>query len=418
MKRTFTLLTALILAIGAFAQTSIEVVTGASYANEAYYSFTGGTVSTSDRATWDLSFPTNRYGIDILANNGALIELYTYSEGDISDWETLDTLGMTWTPMYNSIVSWGDGAFMQNQVEGDDFDYGWGRYNMTNHHIVGDSLYILKTATGNYKKLWIVDKDPNSGANTWIIKFANLDGSDEHTDTLEADPYIDNNHISYSLDSKEVVENEPASADWDLVFTKYYDYTIPYYVTGLLANSARVSLQEVSGVTQADHETFVEGDFNDTISVIGSDWKAFDMSSMSYVLDDDRVYFAKVMNAEETDSTYWKLYFTAFSGMSEGKYSFEQKQLDTPVSIGASPKVAMLDLYPNPAGEHVTVILDALNDVQIRMYNMNGQLVQQQTLYSGGFGQHILDISKLESGMYTIIAESENYVSQSRFIKQ
>ncbi|MCK5134646.1 MAG: T9SS type A sorting domain-containing protein [Bacteroidales bacterium] len=418
MKRTFTLLAACVFVMSAFAQSTVDVVTGAGYANEAYYSFTGGTVSTSDRTAWDLSFPTNRYGINILANSGAMVELYTYTGGDISAWETLDTTGMTWTPLYNSIASWDEGAFMQNQVEGDDFDYGWGRYSMANHHIVGDSLYVILTASGSYKKLWIVDKDPNSGANTWIFKFANLDGTDEHTDTLEADPYMDKNHISYSLESKQVVENESTSADWDLVFTKYYDYTIPYYVTGVLANSARVSLQEVSGVAQADYETFSESDFKDTISVIGSDWKTFDMGSMAYVLDDDRVFFAKVMNAEGTDSTYWKMYFTAFTGSSEGKYTFEQKLLDAPTSTGATLEISMLELYPNPASDHITIVLDARGDVRVRMYNTAGQMVHQQAITAGGFDQHALSIGHLQTGMYTIIVEAENYVSHNKFLKQ
>ena len=419
MKKIYTLLVAGVITLGSYAQTTVEVVTGAGYANEAYYSFTGGTVSTSARTDWDISFPTDRYGINILANNGALVELYTYPDGDISAWETLDTTGFSsWSQMYNSIASWDDGAFMQNQVEGDDFDYGWGRYSMGNHHIVGDSLYVIKTSAGNYKKLWIIDKDPNSGANSWIFKYANLDGTDEHTDTLQADPYTAKNHISYSLETNQIIENEPASSSWELLFTKYYDYTIPYYVTGILSNSARVTVQEVDGIAPDTCEAYTDSLFRDTISIIGSDWKEFNMGSMSYVLDTNRLFFAKVLNETGTDSTYWKIYFTAFTGMSEGKYTFVQKQLGNTSSIGVPKEVSMLDVYPNPATDHINVLFDTQADAQIRIFDMSGRMVYNQRLNTSGFNQHTISINHLQNGIYTIIIETGNTVSRSKFIKQ
>lgn len=131
MKRIFTFLVANIIAISSFAQTTVDVVTGAGYASEVYYSFTDGTVSTLARVDWDISFPTDRYGIYILANNGAAVELYTYPNEDISAWETLDTIGIeSWPQMYNSIEYWSEGAFVQNQDTTNQLDYGWGQYNM------------------------------------------------------------------------------------------------------------------------------------------------------------------------------------------------------------------------------------------------------------------------------------------------
>ena len=131
MNKFFTILIASVFTLGSFAQTTIDVVTGAGYANDAYYSFTSGTVSTSPRTDWDIAFSTNRYSINILANNGTGVELYTYPDGDISAWSSLDTSGMSsWTPMYNSIEDWSDGAFLQNIDTADSFDQGWGRYNM------------------------------------------------------------------------------------------------------------------------------------------------------------------------------------------------------------------------------------------------------------------------------------------------
>lgn len=419
MNRIFTFLLASALAFGSYAQTTVEVVTGAGYANEAYYSFTDGTTGTSDRMAWDISFPTNRYGIYILANNGALAELYTYPDGDLSAWATVDISDIAnWPQMYNSIINWGDGAFMQNQDTSAQLDFGWGQYNTGNHHIVGDSIYIVKTTEGNYKKLAILDKDPTLGGNTWEFKYADIDGSNEQTITLSADQYSAKNHISFSLETGLVVENEPASNAWELVFTKYYDPTIPYYVTGVLNNSARVTVQEVDAVTSATYEAYTETEFADTISQIGSDWKDFDMGSMSYILDENRVFFIKVMNEIYTDSTYYKIYFTDFTGTSQGKYTFNQKELDGSSSVGELNEMSMLEVFPNPATDQINVVYDIKSNVNIQIVDLSGKTVYQTQTKSYGFDKQIIDISQLQTGIYTIVIKSDNSISQRKFIKR
>lgn len=418
MNRIFTLLIASAIALGSFAQTTVDVVTSAGYENEAYYSFTNGTVSTSPRTDWDISFPTNRYGIYILANNGAQVELYTFPNGNISAWETLDTVGISgWPKMYNSIEYWDEGAFMQNQNANNQLDYGWGKYNMGNHHIVGDSLYVIKTTAGNYKKLWIIDKNPNSGANTWTFKYADIDGENEQSVTLEADPFSAKNHISYSLETNGVIENEPESDNWELLFTKYYDYTIPYYVTGVLPNSARVTVQQVDGVSQATYKAYTDTEFSDTISTIGSDWKIFSMANMAYVLDTNRVFFVKVMDETFTDSTYYKMYFTGFTGSSEGKYTFMQEELDINTSVNRIDEISMLEVFPNPATNQINVIYDIKENVQISIIDLSGNLVYQNQTNSYGFNKQVIDISNLQPGIYTIIVKSKDAISPRKFIK-
>lgn len=418
MKKIFTLLVAGTIALGSIAQTTVDVVTGADYANEVYYSFTDGTVLTSARADWDISFPTNRYGIYILANNGAQVELYTYPKDDTAAWATVDTAGFsTWPQMYNSIEYWSDGAFMQNQNIANQMDYGWGQYNMANHHIIGDSLYIIKTTAGNLKKLWIMDKNPNSGANTWGFKYADIDGSNEQTVILEADPHTTKNHISYSLETNGAIENEPASSDWELVFTKYYDYNIPYYVTGVLSNSARVTTQEVNGVDPETYKTYTESEFTDTISTIGSDWKTFDMGSMAYVLDTSKVFFVKVINETATDSSYWKMHFTDFTGTSEGKYTFIQEELGNLTFIDESHKTPMLNVFPNPAVNQINVVYDTDKNIQISIVDLSGKMLYQGEVNSPGFDKQEIDISNLQTGIYSIIIKSGNNISSHKFIK-
>ncbi len=359
MKKSLLFLTMTLFAFGLLAQEQIEVTTGAGYADEVYYSLENGTVATAARDIWDIAFVSHFMSVSVLANNGSEVELYTFSEGTIDDWATLDSADVDWTtPMYNSIETFDMGAFNYNTIPGDELDYGWGQYNTSTHLITGDSIFAIKTMSGDYKKIAIVQKNPI--ANTWEFKYANLDGTGEQIVPINAGDYTDDYFIHYSIDSTKFVDSDPAKADWDLLFTRYYDYTIPYFVTGVLFNDDHVMAQEVreSGLDQSTHEDYVDSLFTSNISTIGSDWKEFDMDLMEYVLADTVVYYLKTIG--ESDSVYYKIYFTGFSGGSFGGlgvYTFMQERLTWYTSVENETK-QLLQVYPNPASDRINVVFD------------------------------------------------------------
>ena len=418
MKKTFTLIFPLAIALSSLAQTTVDAITGAAYANDVYYSFENGSMLTQQRNDWDIAFATDRYDISVLANHGAGVEVYAYPLGTISDWVTVDTSNIgSWPQIYNSIYNWSEGAFAISVDPTNQFDFAWGVYNPVNHHIVGDSLFVVRTISGILKKFWIVEKNPLSGANTWEFKYANIDGTNEQTVVLQGDDYLSKNFVHYSLDNDQVVEREPSSNSWELLFTKYYDYTIPYNVTGVLANSYRVSLLEVFGVDQATFENAAETDFNDTINLIGSDWKEFNMGTMSYDLDSNRVYFAKVMDNDGADSTYWKLYFTGFTGMSEGKYTFVQKKLSSTLSIDNEVSHAFVQVFPNPANDVLNIVVDNQGTTNISVFDMSGRRVLHQTDQIGGFDKLALNVSALNKGIYVVEVSTGDTTVQRKFSK-
>jgi len=405
-----------LVSMGLLAQEQKEVVTGAGYANDVYYSLENGAITIVDRVNWDIAFVAQQMSVSILANNGSGVELYTYPEGDIDDWATVDTAGMDWTPMYNSIETWDMGAFNANTIPGDDFDYGWGRYNMTTHTITGDSIYIIKTLADSIMKVAIIQK--SATANTWEFKYSYLDGSGEQIVPLNAASYADNYFIHYSIDSLKFVEREPAMEDWDLLFTKYYDYNIPYIVTGVLSNDDHILAQEIreSGMDQSTHNSYVDTAFTDTISVIGSDWKTFDMGSFSYILTDTVVYFLKKDGGDSNDS-YYKLYFTGFTGSSEGKYTFMQEKL-TFVSAEEHELESLLQVYPNPAADRINVVFDFIGRSDIDIIDMTGRLVHTTHYNASGFTNLSLDVSSLNTGVYFVRVSAEGESNVLRFIKE
>ena len=407
-----------LITIGLLAQEQKEVVTGASYANDVYYSLEDGTITSVDRDNWDIAFVTQVMSVSVLANNGSGVEVYTYPDGSIDDWATLDTTGMDWTPMYNSLETFDMGALNANTIPGDDFDYGWGRYNMTTHMISGDSLFVIKTISGAYKKLAIIEKNPMT--NTWQFKYANLDGSDEQTETLEAATYISDYFVHYSLDGNNWLDREPGKNEWDLLFTKFKDYiNWPTYspVTGVLINDDHVLAQEVreSGMDQAAHDTYDEAAFTSNISEIGSDWKKIN-ESFTYDLIDTVVYYLKTV--EETDSVYYKIYFTGFSGsMGGGIYTFMQERLTWYTSV-ENESAIMLQVYPNPASDRINVLFDLVGQADIEIIDMTGRRVYNTRHNAGGFTNYSLDVSSLNPGVFFIRVSADGESNVLRFIKE
>lgn len=389
---------------------SVTVNTGASYANDVFYSFENGSVKTVSRTNWDLAFSTNNFSVSILTNNASGTELYTYTSGDTSDWSNVDTSSINWNLMYNSIETFDEGAFTMNATGHP--DYGWGIYNMGSHNVVGDSIFIIKTVSGDYKKIWIEQRDAVN--NMWYFKYANLDGSSSQSVTLDASLYDTKNFVYYSLDTDSIKDREPASSDWDLLFTKYYDYNIPYNVTGVLSNESHVLMEEVSqsGLNQATYNTYNEANMSTNISIVGSDWKSFNMTSFTYDISDSTVFFAKSYNANG-DSVYTKFYFTAFSGSSTGEYTFEQETL-LHSNINDVNNDVSLSIYPNPANGIVNINSDYTENSDIQIFNISGSLIK--SLNNRKLNNLKINLSDLPSGSYLIKIKNNEFTNSELII--
>ena len=83
--------------------------------------------------------------------------IFILTEIQVNGEQQHNTPNILTTSLHNSDTSWNYGAFISTQSN-DMFDYGWGVYNIQTHNIVGDSLFIIKTINGNWKKLFIKRK--------------------------------------------------------------------------------------------------------------------------------------------------------------------------------------------------------------------------------------------------------------------
>ncbi len=387
-------------------QVSDMISTGAGYTNAVFYSLEDGEVANVSNEDWDLAFNTSVFAVDIRINGGKGVELYTYPDGDTSDFANVDITNIaSWTQNHNSSRSWDYGAFNVGATSSQ-FDYGWGAYNPTTHYVTGDSIYVIKTLSGDYKKLWI----QTLANGHYNFKYADINGSNLVSESVQLSNYSDKNYFYYSLDNSTVIDREPATGTWDFVAMKYMAPQPQggyYSSTGVLTNRG-LKTREARNI---DPAVALWGDFTEEedIDVMGFDWKAFDMSTFSYIIESDLSYFVA-----DRAGNIWQIIFTGFGGSANGNIEFT-KEMISAVSIEEKDAIN-LGLYPNPASNQVTFLYDLEDDAAITIYDLQGKAVYSNEFYGAGFNQQTIDVSFLNSGIYNVVIKSENRIGTQKLI--
>jgi hypothetical protein len=399
-----------------------SIFTGPGYVNEIYYSMLNGVQGEVNRKQWDIAFRTSRMSASILtndaANNSLLnlagVELYTYPKADTSGWATFDTTGLsTWKLMVNSTTDWENGAFDQNQKGHP--DYGWGLYNTATHDVIGDSLYLIKLRDASFRKLWIQRK--YSSLNKYEFRFANLDGTDEHSVLLDCSGSASKNFLGYSLIDNQAVDFEPvASGYWDILFTKYtYTYPdgTPYQVMGVLSNYG-VKVNKFEHVA-TDFGGFDVAAMDSTRSPIGWEWKYFDFDNFVYHVVDSLVYFVL-----DRGGSIHRLVFKEFEGSSTGKIVFEKELLQPSGIIGNAALEFSMAVYPNPVASEANLLIDPKGaaKVNLLMVDLSGRQVwkQSSTVQKNELNSIEIPVSNLDEGVYLLTVSSGTYTSTCKVL--
>ena len=190
---------------------------------------------------------------------------------------------------------------------------------------------------------------------------------------------------------------------------------IPYMVTGVLAKDY-VYVQEVSN-KDVNQETFYDYNidlFSDDIHTIGSDWKMYYFKG--WEVSDTTVYFVLELLPGKDDNSVWKLYFTNFSGMGDGIYTFVQEELAASVN---DVNKAFSTIYPNPAGNFVNLIYDIDGECELSIYNISGQIVYNETINNNEhLNKHQINVANLPAGFYNLILRTGKISSSAKFIKK
>lgn len=407
-------------AFASTAQTVTDtVIMGSGYANQIWYSLPHDEMATQPKNNWDLAFRTSgSMGSSIMVNHSGGGTIWVYPNAAIAGWKTVDTTGLsTWTPQYNMETEW-TGALGRYANPSDAFDLGWGIYDMGTHYVTGDSIYIVKTQTGAYKKL-IIDRLASS---TYTFTYANLDGSDSTTSSLSKGTYSDKNFGYFNLDTKTVIDREPATTDWDLVFGQYAtgDYTSMgidgYTVTGVLVNDTiSVAKAIVDPVIRNTYNSYASLTFGNKINGMGYTWK-----STSGAIKDSNVYFVRRNNGD-----IWKINFTGWiSGVSgNGSAIFTKEQLSGTSIVTTSKTNTTLALSPNPArnGENVSIVYHFDQNVKsaiAQVYDITGRMVLSLQL-DNTHGIHAYTFNNnFSAGTYIVSIIADNEMKQQKLLVQ
>lgn len=418
---------------------------GSGYINQVWYNLESEVGEEAALKSWDLAFGRPKGGRDlgsIYINGGKGIELALYPHSNLDGWDGVSVAENefdNWPKLNNLPYTWSAGAFNVSDDPGNDSDYSWGMYYMgsnssINHHVIGDSLYIIKLSDNKFKKLAILDYNPHDLEFT--LKHADLDGGNEKQVVIGFSGFTEKNFAYYSIETDEQLDLEPASKDWHLLFTRYIDDypsangIIPYKVTGVLLNKgmkAAVATDVEDPETFKDYENLV---FTDSVNKIGYNWKTLDYSTFKYVLEKN-VYFIQVpvldqngnqVNGPDNKPQYevWKLRFTEFAGSSTGAISFAtEKLLGTPTSITTAPLAGYrFRLFPNPATSGY-VYLDFENEssesATITLSSLLGEKLQVVD-YKSSSNPVRLETSSLESGIYIVTVEKAGSASTQKII--
>lgn len=379
---------------GSFAQTGVQdtINMGSGYANEVFYTLSDRKKVIVPANSWHIAFETSTMSA-VAFSNPASAKVYRYENGKNTDFATVDTVGLaTQAELFNYVGSY-DGSF--NRLSTGNLDYGWGSYNMTNHHVVGDSLYIVKVGSEA-----IVLDIVNKAIGTFNIKFAKLNDLANPTNlSIIGSDYATKKFIFVNLITGEIVDNEDAG--FDLWFRKYHDFYGQAginTVTGVLsAPGLEVAKVNVTAGEQASHNDYNQAVYESENNVIGSDWKNVDYQTFAWTVTDTSVYYVKKSNGD-----IFKLFPTKFTGTSTGIAYFNISQVAN-ASLKNIENV-LFDIYPNPAKSNVTIVVDAKDDnIVINVRNQMGQLVKNESVSGqSGLSTLSLDIQNLTAGMYLI----------------
>lgn len=238
-----------------------------------------------------------------------------------------DTTGMgSWNSLNNSYETWLQGAFDANRDPNDATDFGWGSYDVSTHLITGDSIYIIKTMAGDYKAISI----DQISSGVYSVTHSDLDFSNKVTKSLDRSNYGTKNYFFYSIDNDVEKDLEPATADWDILFTKYLTF-FPgfgaYPVTGVLHNDG-VKVSQVEFATSGSFSVTdtVAFPLSENISTIGYEWK----DAFAGIVYDTLGYVVKDQMANINE-----LQFTGYGGSATGKMVFEVNGIEDSVILGS-----------------------------------------------------------------------------------
>lgn len=270
------------------------------YGKQIFFDFEANKiVRTNDRNAWDLAFDTKSDDRYVRINTASKMQVAKTGQTDFNGFTSLSGLSL--------VFDWDKASGSTDSLALKDWIIGG---VPTNEVFVIDLGENPNLTIRGFRKMQILAVSPTD----YTVKYANIDGSNEQTKSIPKDS--DKNHTCFTFSGAgSVVDIEPNTDDWDVVFTQYFhtfydsDPAISYSVNGVLLNHNKVKAVKVKD------KTFENTSFSDLSlytltnnwNVIGYDWKTFDFGTTVYEMDPTNNYLIQSRNG-----IYYKLRFIDF----------------------------------------------------------------------------------------------------------
>jgi hypothetical protein len=294
---------------------SVRLATDGNYYYQSYYDLGAKSiVATNEKNIWDLGFECTREGTRITLNSSNFM---IAANSGLTDFNApIDTAGYFW-------------KFDASSGNPDSTAFGGWVYftGPDSVKVYTNEVYVIDRgydADGNLRGLRkVVFQEVTDSSYT--LRFANLDGSNDHYFKVIKNPAV--NNICFSFDGEgEQLNLEPPKNDWDLLFTQYTTllYTsegdpYPYLLTGVLSNPNRIMVAQdtLYDFASIDLDVAKSLIYSDALDEIGYDWKDVvgDVSSgnVTYVIVEGLNYVVR-----DTDGYFYKLRFISFYNIENG----------------------------------------------------------------------------------------------------
>ena len=213
--------------------------------------------------------------------------------------------------------------------------------------------------------------------------------------------------VYYNVLTKQFIDREPGTDQWDLVWTKYkamIDFNgskVPYSVTGVLSNPATKVAKNLGKKCDEVWLANKTAKLSPSISTIGSDWKSF--TGTAYAVTDTFVYFVTAR-----DSAIYKVTMKSFAGGSKGKTTFNFYQAT--LGLESSELAEAVSLYPNPSNGIVRISSD-FSIESISVMDLQGQMLLSTK-------ENFIDASNLNTGIYLVLIQTEAGLIKKTLIKE
>ncbi len=406
---------------------------GARFSYDLFYKLDQGVfLSKMDRNSWDMAFYVSTSGQSsfsaaVRANHDkeskdSLPKVLVYSIHQPGTYWPIvsykDTINLD-DPLYNDTTDIDLGAFNQNRDSSNLFDFGWGKYNSSNHNLYGDSIYLVNNGARFFK---IIIDSLDGYTSTWYLRVGDLDsvGFDHKVVINHSTSTVFNNKTFAYFDVSQGndLDLEPDSDAWDLKFTKsgvYYSTASAFFdeTVGPEVNRRHTvaRLQQVDpAIVDSTHVLGLT--FSKDYSMIARDWaKNYKFDSLG-----NQSFFVK----PGYDTSY--IFQIIVTGAEEqlGDVYFAYRAFRNPTSVAdIAPTLSSASIFPNPCSiGHIYLNIDsksALQNLHSKIYDIMGRVVHHSEGIKLDPGANFLEIpvDELPTGTYVlqIYDEQQQYLS-------